>query len=169
MNYYRLFFSFIVISIIMFGACKNTESNYTEIDLSNKGIPVSITAPADATLSEGIGQAEYEGVKYFNYVVKKKSFILDIQMADEEPVGNIDDYISRAKELAKNEDGFKDFIVEEDSGFIYRTKTDYGEDFNFNYIIFKENRAIEFSAGLNYENYTEKQIKMLYEKAKTAK
>lgn len=161
---------FLLISIFLisiFFSCN--KSDKVSLSLTDKGIPVTITVPEDYEISDGIGNADFEGVQYMNFVVKKDKFILDIFMPKESPTGKLEDYLKRAKEQAKQENGFAEFVLEEKAGFIYKIKTSEGFDYNFNYTIIKENRAIEFVAGLNFSDYTLPEIKKIYEAAKTAK
>lgn len=164
---FRIIFVIISSIFILFNSCKS--NNNEELSLKNKGVPVTITVPKDCKITEGVGNTEFDGIKYLNYVVKKDKFILDVFMPVDSPQGDVSDYVKRAKEQANEQEDFVEFVKMEDSGFIYKIKTDEGFDYNFNYTIIKENRAIEFVAGLNFSDYTLGEVEKIYEAAKTAK
>jgi hypothetical protein len=144
------------------------EKANAQVDLSSKGIPIKISSPAGATVNNGMGMAEMDGVKTINYEVKKGSFILDVSMDDEDMWQEPSEYLSDAKEFASEEEGFE-LISEEANGFIYKLSIDGDPDYNFYYLKTKNNRAIEFEAGLNMTaEFTLDQVKRMFTVAKGA-
>jgi len=161
--------SFTLILVVFIFVTSCSTNNLSEINLNNKGIPVTITVPPDCKITEGIANEEVDDMKFLNYVIKKDNFVLDVFMPEQDLQGNLSDYVNRATLLAKEEVGFVEFVKTDEAGFIYKLKTDEGFDYNFSYTIIKNNRAIEFLAGLNFSDYTLQQIEKLYEAAQSAK
>ncbi len=143
-------------------------STTQEYDLTANGIPVVVTGPVGAEIIKGIGNSESEGLKIVNYVVQKDLFKLDVTYTTGSEF-TAEELMNDAKELAKEEEGFVEIVSEETNGFIYKIKTEEGDDFNFYYLLLKDGNPIEFESGLNMENYTLDQIKALLEAAKIAK
>ena len=160
-------YTIILVVLIIVNSCST--NNLTEIDLNNKGIPVTIIVPQGCEITEGIANEEEDEMSFLNYVIKKDNFILDVFMPEQDLQGDLSDYVRRATQLAKEEVGFVEFVKTDEAGFIYKLKTEEGFGYNFSYTIIKNNRAIEFLAGLNFSDYTLTQIEKLYEAAKTAK
>ena len=116
----------------------------TELNLADKGIPVTIQAPEGAEIKDGMFMGEFGGIKMFDYEIVKDEFVLEVSMDDTEETRTAEEIISDAKETAQTEDGFVEFIKEEPNGFIYKVKTDDYEDYKFHYVLIKDNSAIEF-------------------------
>jgi hypothetical protein len=139
-----------------------------EYDLSSNGIPVIVPGPAGAKIVKGIGNIDKDGLKLVNYVVEKDDFKLEATYT----LGlesTAQELMDEAKSSASSETGFVQIVSEEPNGFIYKLKTEDGEDFNFFYFIIKDGKSVEFESGLNFENYTLDQIKTLFEAAKKAR
>jgi hypothetical protein len=115
-----------------------------------------------------MGNMEMEGIKAVNYVVDKGAFKLDISYTTGSEY-TLEEMMTDAKSLASEEEGFVEIVSEESNGFIYKKNGEYGEDYNFYYVNFKDANPIEFGSGLNMENYTLDQIKVLFDAAKAAK
>ena len=174
---------FAIILSIGCGAASNdgaTESNNEEdavtlenadYDLTSKGIPVIITGPSGAEIKEGLGNMEFEGFKEINYNVTKDKFDLSVSMSNivaEE--GYAAELLSDARMFAEEDEDFGGFIKEEANGFIFKIKTEDGDDYNFYYQFEKDAKVIEFEAGLNiFSEYTLEEIETIYGAAKTAK
>ncbi len=145
------------------------ESKTIEINLADKGIPVTVTAPTGSEVKKGIANGEFDGVKFMNYYITKDDFILDAMMEDSDLESSVTELLADSKQLAQEEDGFSEIVKEETNGFIYKLKADGADDYNFCYILIKDKRAIEFSAGLKFSEFSLENIEILYEAAKNAK
>lgn len=146
---------------------ENSEITMSEMNLFEKGIPVTFLAPEEVEISDGLLNGEFDGIVLHNYEVKKGSFIMDVLMDDADVVDDIATYLEYAKE-EDNED-FVEFVKEEENGYIAKLKSEDGDNYAFYYVLIKDNRAIEFSEGLNFSDYTLEQIETLYNTAKAAK
>jgi len=178
--------SFVVIAMAFIVACggsentENTENNTeitadntdesgpVEYDLNANEIPVVVIAPAGAEVSEGMGNAEMDGIRTINYEVVKDEFKLDVTYTTGAEY-NKEELLADAKQFAKDEEGFVEFVSEEELGFIYKLKTEDGDDYSFYYLLLKDNQPIEFGKGFSLSEYSLDQIKELYEVAKAAK
>ncbi len=142
----------------------------TELNLADKGIPVTIQAPEGAEIKDGMFMGEFGGIKMLDYEIVKDEFVLEVSMDDTEETRTAEEIIADAKETAQTEDGFVEFVKEEPNGFIYKVKTDDYEDYKFHYVLMKDNRAIEFTEGLKlFTEFSLKDAETLYNIAKNAK
>ena len=143
------------------------ESATTEYDLTANEIPVIVNAPAGAEIKKGIGNGEIDGIRTIDYEVVKGAFKLDVNYT----VSDYDkaELLTDAKQFAKEEEGFAEFVSEEEMGFIYKLNTEDGEDYSFYYLLMKNNKPIEFGTGLSFVPFTLDQVKVMYEAAKAAK
>jgi hypothetical protein len=142
--------------------------NYTEYDLNEYDIPVIIAAPLGAKISPGVGNGAFGGVKTINYEVTKNDFVLDVNHI----VGakySLEDLITSEKLFAEELEGFAGFVVDEENGFIYKVKTDEGDDYGFYHVLFKDGQPVEFGVGFSYSSFTLEQVKLMYKVAKVAK
>ena len=180
------FLSLIVIAMLFVVACGGNEKKDTdngnddtevgtdqsktaEYDLSSNEIPVIVTGPAGAEVSKGMGNAEMDGERTINYQIVKDNFKLDVTYTTGGEYTKEEVYAT-AKEITEEEEGFVEFISKDEDGFIYKLKTDDGDDYGFSYIyINNKKEPIEFGKGFSLSNFTLDQIKELYEAAKTAK
>jgi hypothetical protein len=144
------------------------ENATAEYDLNANGIPVVVTCPAGAEVKKGMGNAEIDGVKTINYEVAKDDFRLDVTYTTGAEYAK-NELLADAKQFAKEEDGFVEFVSEEDLGFIYKLKTEDGDDYSFYYLLLKNAEPIEFGKGFSLSVFSLEQIKELYEVAKAAK
>jgi len=143
-------------------------ANFTNYDLSQYEIPVVVAAPIGAEIKAGVGNGAFGGVRTINYEIIKGDFILDVNHI----VGakySKENLITSEKLFAEELEGFEGFISEEENGFIYKVKTNEGEDYGFYYVIFKGEEPIEFGVGFSYTNFTLEEVKNMYKVAKAAK
>lgn len=145
-----------------------TETGSVEYDLSANEIPVIVTAPAGAEVKKGMGNAEMDGVRTINYEVVKDMFKLDVTYTNDEGYDKAE-LLATAKNFAREEEEFVEFVSEEDLGFIYKLKTEDGDDYSFYYLLLKDTKPIEFGKGFSLSVFSLEQIKELYAAAKTAK
>jgi len=147
-----------------------SDMKLTELNLADKGIPVTFQCPEGAEVKNGMFMGEFGGVKMLDYEIVKDGFVLEISMDDVEETRTPEEIISDAKETAMTDDGFAEFVKEEPNGFIYKVKIDDYTDYKFHYVLIKNNRAIEFSEGLKlFTEFTQKDAETLYNIAKNAK
>lgn len=138
------------------------------IDLTDMSVPLKVDVPEGVEVNEGMMMGEFDGVKTYNYELKKDGWIMDLTMMDESPYTDKVGYMADYKDIVKSMDGFKEIIEEGENGFIYKVTNEDGEDYNFYYVVFKDDRAIEFEAGLKFTNFTLDEVKSMYEAAKSA-
>ncbi len=142
----------------------------TELNLTDKGIPVTIQAPEGAEVKDGMFKGEFGGIKMLDYEIVKGEFVMEISMDDAKETRSIKQIINDAKETAQTEEGFIKFVKEETNGFIYKVKIDDNEDYKFHYVLMKDDKAIEFTEGLKlFTEFTQKDAETLYNIAKNAK
>ncbi len=164
-----------IISIGLINSCSDSENKETkiktvELNLADKGIPVKINVPENYKIKDGMFMGEFAGVTMYNYEISKGDFAIDVIMDDSDEIRTAAELVSEAKETAKTEEGFQEFILEESNGYIYKVDFEDYEDYMFYYILIKDRRAIEFTEGLKlFSEYTEEDIRFAYDCAKSAK
>ncbi|NOZ36136.1 MAG: hypothetical protein GXO80_12670 [Chlorobi bacterium] len=142
----------------------------TALNLTDKGIPVTIQAPEGAEVKDGMFKGEFGGIKMLDYEIVKGEFVMEISMNEAKETRSIKQIIDDAKETAQTEEGFIKFVKEETNGFIYKVKLDDNEDYKFHYVLMKDDKAIEFTEGLKlFTEFTQKDAETLYNIAKNAK
>ncbi|WP_108809184.1 hypothetical protein [Aquimarina spinulae] len=161
------------------GGKNNTTSNDSEetiaetsavasYDLSEKGIPAIIEGPIEATIGEGMGAGEIDGIKTISLGITKDKFKLEINMDSAPSERTLDELVAFHKELSQEEEGFE-LIKEDSNGFIYKTTEDGETNHNFNYVKMNEKGdALEMTTGFSLVNYTLEEVEKMYEAAKKA-
>ncbi|MCG8575226.1 MAG: hypothetical protein MI810_10110 [Flavobacteriales bacterium] len=148
-------------------------SDTKEIDLSSKGIPVTVTVPKNAAIEQGIKNGEVkDGVTYHCWELVDGDFTMEVGMYDEPMWQSFKDYIRDAKMLAElmaeEVDVFK-YIVKDENGFICSYKS-YGEvNYEIYYAMQKGDRLIEFSSGYNADKTSLAIMQRIYNAAKQSK
>ena len=142
-------------------------SDFTKYDLNEYEIPVVVDAPIGAEIKEGVGNGSFGGVRTINYEIAKGDFILDVNHIIGAKYSR-ENLISSEKLFAEELEGFEGFIINEENGFIYKVKTDEGEDYGFYYLLLKNEQAIEFGVGFSYSSSTLEQVRKMYKVAKNA-
>ncbi|MFO7789235.1 MAG: hypothetical protein ACQES1_11465 [Bacteroidota bacterium] len=138
------------------------------IDLTDMSVPLKIEVPDGVEVNEGMMMGEFDGVQTYNYELKKDDWVMDVTMMDEDPYTDKEGYIADYKDIVKSMEGFEEIVEEGENGFIYKVTNEDGEDYNFYYVVLKDDRAIEFEAGLKFTNFTLDEVKSMYEAAKSA-
>lgn len=164
-------------SFLKFGAVlsvialmSSTQSTTEIIDLTEKGIPVSVNAPDGAVIEEGVGNGmDFDGVVTHVWEVNKGDFSLEVAMDDDDMWQDLADYVQDNKDFYEMDEEFGGYVVEESNGFIVKMNYEDGEEYEFYHIMVKNNRAIEFSVGLGQFDYSLENIRKMYEAAKGAK
>lgn len=147
---------------------KEDEQKLVSYDFNKVEIPVVIQAPAGAQIIEGVGNGKLGNVRTINYELVKNNFKLDVNYVTGASYYK-ENLMEVAKQSATESEGFDGFIHEEEFGFIYKFKKDKADDYNFYYLLIKDNQPIEFETGLSYSPFTLQQVKELFEAAKTAR
>ncbi|NPA68529.1 MAG: hypothetical protein GXO50_07975 [Chlorobi bacterium] len=172
----KLIITFTIASAIFLTNCNNSEKEsslkdmkMTELNLADKGIPVTVKAPEGAKVKEGMFSGEFGGIRMYDYEIVKNSFALEVSMDDAEELRTAKEITEDAAEAAQTEEGFAGFVKKEPDGFIYKIKTDDYEEYKFYHVLIKNNRAIEFNEGLKlFTGFNLNDIKILYDIAKNA-
>ncbi len=152
------------------GSSSLADMKLSELNLADKGIPVTIQAPEGAEIKDGMFMGEFGGIKMLDYEIVKDEFVMEISMDDSEETRTVEEIVNDAKETAQTEEGFVEIVKEETNGFIYKVKTDDYEDYKFHYVLMKDGKAIEFTEGLKlFTEFTLKDAETLYNIAKNAK
>ncbi len=142
----------------------------TELNLADKGIPITIQAPEGAEIKNGMFMGEFGGIKMLDYEIVKGEFVIEVSMDDAKETRTVEQIVNDAEETAKTEEGFVKFVKKETNGFIYKVKIDDNEDYKFHYVLMKDGKAIEFTEGLKlFTEFTEKDAETLYNIAENAK
>jgi hypothetical protein len=139
-----------------------------EFNLSSFGIPVTVSAPDGAEVKKGLMGGEVDGVQLINVDIKKDNFVLSVMMWDQEPEGDLESAVEDARGVTEETDGFKGYILEEENGYIAKIVEDGETDYDFTYVLEKDDRHIEFMTGLSMKNFTEAEVRAMYAAAKAA-
>jgi len=162
----RLYFA---LALVALGCMSNSSSVDSSIDLSENGIPVKVNVPDDVEIKPGIGNGMvFYGVTTIAWIITKESFSLEVTMEDADNSQYLNYYDSLTKKIIEDKH-FKEYIVDEDQGFIYKYREDRKDRYGFYYVIEKNKRAIEFSESLYADGTSLENIRLIYTAAKTAK
>ncbi|MDA3820292.1 MAG: hypothetical protein PF590_07540, partial [Candidatus Delongbacteria bacterium] len=118
------------------------------IDLTDMSVPLIVEVPEGVEVNEGMMMGDFDGVKTYNYELKKDGWIMELTMMDESPYTDKAGYMADYKDIVKSMDGFEEIVEEGKNGFIYKVTNEDGEDYNFYYVVLKDDRAIEYEDGL---------------------
>ncbi len=150
------------------GSSDSTPAVMADLSLADKGIPITISAPEGAEVKKGMLTGEMDGVKIINQTVKKDKFNLDITMFDTDNEKTVEELVASDKEVSGEDDGFE-IITEDANGYLYKTVSDGTTDFSFYYCVIKDNRAIEFTTGLSFSEFSQANVETMMGAAKSAK
>ena|SRR3989338_946278 len=151
------------------GLLSSTESTHGTIDLTSKGIPVTMNAPDGAAIAEGIGHGmEMDGVKLYVWEINQGDFSLEVSMEDDDLYQEEEAYVRFAKEFAETAD-FEEYVLDETNGFIYKYSLDGDVYYACYYLLIKNGRAIEFATGMDSDDSNLTNVKAIYAAAKGAK
>ena len=157
------------VGFVALGLLSATTSLTGIIDLTSKGIPVTIDAPDDAQIVDGIGNGlEMDEMVYHVWEINKGDFSLEVSMDEEEMFQDTEDYLSDMKEVVEDED-FEGYVLEETNGFIYEYSLEGDVYYGMYYILAKNGHAIEFSTGMDADDSDLANVKAIYAAAKSAK
>ena len=177
----------VILTTLFFIACGGGEANNSDssesgsestsesstpkdVDLSEHGIPLTLTVPAGSEVSQGMLNGEIEGIKMYNVDIKKDKFYLSVLMTDVEEEGQtLQAAVASEKEDVEIFNEGVEFISEDANGFIYKYDEDGDANYGFSYIAEKEGNFILIEAGLSFSTYSKEQIQEMYNAAKTAK
>ncbi len=146
--------------------CSAGPAKMVETDLSSYDIPIKINVPEGAEFSTE-GLFVERGVD-----ITKKKFMLSVEVYEEyaDESGDIATIIQDDLDFEKEMEGFDKVILEEAAGYIYSTVDDDGKkDYNFLHVKIVNGLEIHFTSGISFfSNYTEDEIKIMYDAAKAA-
>lgn len=141
-----------------------------KVDLTSKGIPVTIDAPNGCMVESGLlNGMVMDEVTTYCWDINNGDFSLEVMMDDEDLWQARREYVEYAKNVLEMDESFMGYIEADENGFL--AKMDYsGEiEYEFYHLVVKNNRAIEFSTGMATSNYSLENIREIYHAAKTAK
>lgn len=185
----RIQFLFIVLTLLIFVGCSTSTTTTTtgidstskaanvpapespkgqEVDLAQYGIPVKLTVPEGAKVEKGLLDDDIEGSRLVDVDIAANHFLLNVMLFDEETDETPAEAIRASKQAEAEDENFKGFLVEEPNGYIVKTSIDGQMDYIFHYILEKDGRHIEFSQGIMADNFSEAEIRALYDAAKAA-
>ncbi len=155
--------------IVTLGLLSFSESINGVIDLTPKGIPVTLNAPEGAIIEEGIGNGlETDGVMWYVWEVNKGAFSLEISMDSDKMYQEAEEYVEFSRDFAEDDD-FEDYVLEEPNGFIYKYSLDGEVYYGLYYLLVKNGRAIEFATGFSSDDSDLENVREIYAAAKGAK
>ncbi len=152
--------------IVLVSAMKSVA---TDVDLSSKGIPITVNSPDGSMISGGVlNGMVMEGVTTYCWDINKGDFSLEVSMEDEDLWQTRDEYVQFSKNVLEMDVSFVGYIESDQNGFL--VKMNYGGivEYEFYHLVVKNNRAIEFSTGLAATDYGLENIRNIYYAAKTA-
>lgn len=162
-----LMFGAVLSLVVLISAMKSITTN---VDLTSKGIPISVDTPAGSVIKGGVlNGMEMEGVKTYCWDINSGDFSLEVTMEDAEAKQSRWKYLQYAKNVLEMDPSFSRYIESDENGFLVRM--DFGGiiEYEFYHLVIKNNRAIEFSTGLAATDFSLENIRKIYYAAKTAK
>lgn len=151
----------VMISISLYTLClfsckdelKSSSDNL--LDLMKYGVPYSINAPNDVSVSK-VGSGKLEDISIKN----TSGYDVQVFMGDAFS-SNLEKLKSIKKEEIISNPSFKKIIEEFDNGFIYEKISDTGSrNYDFAILIIQGNKEINFQAG-NSKEFTEGEVKAM--------
>lgn len=151
-----IFFATCLISTLFISCKSSPVSDYQKLDLMKYGMPISIKAPADATVKKGdlgiMQDVEIKSGDHFYIQV----FSNDVSTLDLAKLKA--DKISEVKEMTF----FSKIIEEDDKGFIFEKKIDENNiNFDFRRIKLQGDKVYTFQTGL-IGRFTEEDVRNMY-------
>lgn len=160
-------FGAVLSMIVLISAMKSVT---TVVDLSSRGIPISVTTPDGAVISSGVlNGMEMEGVTTHCWDISKGEFSLEVTMEDEDLTKSRDEYVSFARNVLEMDRSFVGFVESDKDGFLAKMNFGGIVEYEFYHVVLKNNRAIQFSTGLSTTDFSMNNIIKIYYAAKTAK
>ena len=125
-----------------------------EIDLTDKGILLTMNAPIDA-LVRFYDQALEKAV-----TIEKGKFSVIVDQYSEYADESGDAKTVKEHRLGKSKErkDFSKIIYENDDSYVYETNDqELGTDYHFFHVSFKDGKEYNFSDGFNIQNYTQEE------------
>jgi hypothetical protein len=144
-----------------------TDLVMTELDMTEKGIPVVMEVPEGTEVTEGIMHETEGEYQYYDYELTFDKYVINVTMDPAGMYETAEEMVESAKDLYLDEDS--ELVEEFDGGFIYKTDYDGDEDYSFYYMIVKDENAIEFTTGLTFEFYSLEDVKVMLGACKSVK
>ncbi len=147
----------LVVVVVALAACQDDHAGLTELDLLDKGFPVTIMAPDSAKVKVTnlgfIQDITVEGEREDNYSIQ-----IYAEQANTNDVALLK---SRQMEEVKSNRLFARVVEEDEKGFIYELRIDSKPFFGFRYVHIQGDQAFVFMPGLS-TTYSEEQARDLY-------
>ena len=141
----------------------------TDLDLTSKGIPISIDVPTGSVIKGGVlNGMVMEGVTTYCWDINNGDYSLEVTMEDDDLSQRRDEYVKYSKNVLEMDVSFVQFIESDQNGFLAKMNFGGIVEYEFYHVVFKNNRAIEFSTGLSTSDYSLENIRNIYYSAKTA-
>ncbi len=168
---------FLIFSLILiYSGCGKTArslKDFKDLDLTEKGIPLTVKVPSGTEISEDTAKRVLNLVekgivlKGKNYHVRAEKILKEYQ----HPRLNIQEIKDARLTLEKkisHKGEFNDVVLEEPNGFIFTTKiAPHGKTYHFFYVTVANGQQIEFTDYFSViEKNTEEDIKLMYESVK---
>ncbi|MDB3906769.1 hypothetical protein N9355_04825 [Crocinitomicaceae bacterium] len=158
------------LALFVFTTVSLAQDETKEFDLLSKRIPVTVQAPEDAIVEEGLFNGEvYDEIRTISWELNSGDFSLEVTMDDEPMRQTAEEYMSDWKDLIVVDGDFAGYIVEDENGFISKSISDGEVMYEFYYQLVKGDRLIEFASGMSSDDTSLSAAKRMYEAAKSAK
>ena len=153
--------------IVLISAMKSVA---TTVDLSSKGIPISVDSPSGSKITGGVlNGMVMEGVTTLCWDISKGDFSLEVTMEDEDLSQTHDEYVQFSRNVLEMDQSFVGYVESDKNGFLAKMNFGGIVEYEFYHLVIKNNRAIEFSTGLATTDFGVANIRKIYHVAKTAK
>lgn len=144
--------------LLLLSSCK-TETNDAQTDLMKYGMPIKITAPADAQFTS-------EDFGLMKDVTVKSGTDYSIQIFSSQAIDrDITSLVEKQKMMVQSEDFFDSISEEVEGGFIYKKNIDGTEDYDFRYVKIVGDSEYLFQTGL-VGTFSLDQVKSMLESVK---
>ena len=140
------------------------------VDLTSKGIPITVDAPAGSVVSGGVlNGMVMGGVTTYCWDINNGDFSLEVTMEDVEAKKSRWKYLQYSKNVLEIDPSFEKYVESDENGFLVKMNYSGIVEYEFYHVVIKDNRAIEFSTGFSTDDYGVENIRKMYYAARTAK
>ncbi len=149
------FYSLLLI-LVTFFACKNETSNFVDLDLMSKGLPIKIKAPVDAIVI-----AKDMGVMQDITVQKGEKFSLQILASDAVSLDK-NALVLDHKTTVEKGPFFSKIISETAEGFIFEKKIDETINYDFRVVKIQGDKEYIFQTAL-LGQFSQEDVKAMFD------
>ena len=155
-------FSAALVAILMI-SCGGSPSGYPERDLIDQGVPLTIFAPEEL-------EVQRSRIAFQEDVTLKGGDDFSVQIFISDAVSNkIESTLQGYKEIIESNPFFDGYVLEEESGFVYKNKIDSTYNaFGFRHIVLMGGKEYVFQEAM-LGAFTEEQAVNMYEAVKGPK